>query len=140
MSCSRRDFGLILPFLTAGSLAAAEKSTLPSKTYGFESLPVRTDGQNSRRSVLEGATHKGFPIELHITELAPGLAPHPPHQHVHEEMIMIREGTLEVTISGRSTTLGAGSVAYVASNEEHGWRNVGAGRAQYFVLALGQNS
>ncbi len=53
---------------------------------------------------------------------------------------MIREGTLEVTIAGRSTTLGAGSVAYVASNEEHGWRNSGTSPAQYFVLALGQNS
>ena len=32
-----------------------------------------------------------------------------------------------------------GSVAYVASAEEHGWRNVGAGRAHYFVLALGRD-
>ena len=51
---------------------------------------------------------------------------------------MIHEGTLEVTISGRSAKLGPGSVAYVASGEEHGWRNVGTTRAQYFVLALGQ--
>ena len=35
-------------------------------------------------------------------------------------MIMIHEGTMEVTISGRSAKLGAGSTAYVASNEEHG--------------------
>ena len=55
-------------------------------------------------------------------------------------MIMIREGTLEVTIAGRSTTLGPGSIAYVASNEEHGWRNVGTTRAQYFVLALGREN
>ena len=32
-----------------------------------------------------------------------------------------------VTIAGRSANLGPGSVAYVASNEEHGWRNVGTG-------------
>jgi quercetin dioxygenase-like cupin family protein len=77
---------------------------------------------------------------MHITELAPGLAPHPPHHHAHEEMIMIHEGTLEVTIAGRSTKLGPGSVAYVASNEEHGWRNVSATRARYFVLALGREN
>ena len=52
-------------------------------------------------------------------------------------MIFIREGTLEVTISGKSVQLGPGSAALVASNEEHGWRNVGSGRARYFVLALG---
>ena len=50
---------------------------------------------------------------------------------------MIHEGTLEVTISGRSVKAGPGSAVFVASNEEHGWRNVGEGRARYFVLALG---
>jgi quercetin dioxygenase-like cupin family protein len=81
----------------------------------------------------------GLPVEMHITELAPGLPPHAPHHHAHEEMIMIREGTLEVTIAGRSTNW-VRSVAYVASNEEHGWRNVGTTRAQYFVLALGRQN
>ena len=77
-------------------------------------------------------------VEMHQTELAPGDAPHPPHHHVHEEMMMVREGTIEVTISGKVSALGPGSVAYVASNEEHGWRNVGKTRAHYFVIALGQ--
>jgi quercetin dioxygenase-like cupin family protein len=92
------------------------------------------------RAVLEGATHAGVPIELHITELAPGEAPHPPHHHVHEEMILILEGTVEVAILDRHATLGPGSSAFVASNEQHGWRNVGNGAARYFVLALGRDS
>jgi mannose-6-phosphate isomerase-like protein (cupin superfamily) len=130
---SRRELSLLLP-----ALAAAQNAALPSKTYPFEDLPVRTTGPNTARAVFDGKTHTGFPVNLHITELPAGGAPHPPHHHVHEEMIMIHEGTLEVTISGRSARLGPGSVAYVASGEEHGWRNVGTTRAQYFVLALGQ--
>ena len=51
---------------------------------------------------------------------------------------MIHEGTMEVTISGNTTKLGPGSSAFVASGEEHGWRNAGSTRALYFVLALGQ--
>lgn len=47
---------------------------------------------------------------------------------------------MEVTIAGRTVKLDPGSVAYVASNEEHGWRNVGASRARYWVLALGRDS
>jgi mannose-6-phosphate isomerase-like protein (cupin superfamily) len=44
-----------------------------------------------------------------------------------------------VTIAGRSSRLGPGSVAFVASNEEHGIRNAGSAHAQYFVLALGKD-
>ena len=51
--------------------------------------------------------------------------PHPPHHHLHEEMFLVREGTLEATISGKSTRLGPGSVAFVGSNDEHGIRNPG---------------
>jgi len=140
MNYSRRDFGILLPALAVASVATAQTPALQSKTYAFDDLPIRTNGLNKTRAVLDGSTHGGYPVEMHITELAPGLAPHPPHHHAHEEMIMIREGTLEVTISGTSKKLGPGSVAYVASNEEHGWRNVGTTRAQYFVLALGREN
>jgi quercetin dioxygenase-like cupin family protein len=140
MDYSRRDFGILLPALAVASVATAQTPALPSKTYDFDDLPIRTNGLNKTRAVLDGSTHGGYPVEMHITELAPGLAPHPPHHHAHEEMIMIREGTLEVTISGTSKKLGPGSVAYVASNEEHGWQNVGTTRAQYFVLALGREN
>jgi quercetin dioxygenase-like cupin family protein len=135
---SRRDVSLGFPAFVASAAAAQKPAPLPSKSYRFEDLPVRTNGQNRSRAVLNGTTHSGFPIEMHMTELAPGLAPHPPHHHEHEEMIMIHEGTLEVTIAGKVATLGPGSSAYVASNEEHGWRNTGTTRASYFVLALGR--
>jgi mannose-6-phosphate isomerase-like protein (cupin superfamily) len=118
---------------------AAEKAPLPSKIYRFEDLPVRASGENRLRAVLEGMTHSGCRIEVHETDLAPGGMPHPPHRHVHEEMFLIREGTLGVTIAGRSSRLGLGSVAFVASNEEHGIHNVGTNHAQYFVIALGSD-
>lgn len=138
MDYSRRDLSLLLPALAAAS-ATAQNSKIASKTYRFEDLPVKANGTNRTRAVLNGGTHTGFPVELHETELGPGQAPHPPHHHVHEEMIMIREGTLEVTILDKITKLGPGSVAFVASGEEHGWRNVGNTPAHYFVLALGRD-
>lgn len=89
--------------------------------------------------MFQGTTHTGFEVELHETELGPGEAPHPPHHHVQEEMILIREGVMDVTISGKTSRLGPGSVAFVASNEEHGWKNAGETRAHYFVMALRGN-
>ena len=139
MDYSRRQWTMALAALAATGVDA-QSAVLPSKCYRYEDLPVKTNGANRQRAVLKGDTHAGFPIEMHETELAPGEAPHPPHHHVHEEMIVIREGTMEVTITGKSTKLGPGSVAYVASGEEHGWRNVGSTRARYMVLALGRDT
>lgn len=136
MTYSRREWSVLLPALAVAG-ARAEEKALTSRTYRFEDLPVRANGPNRSRAILNGTTHTGYPVELHMTELAPGQTPHPPHHHVHEEMVMVHEGTLEVTISGRSVQAGPGSAIFVASNEEHGWRNVGNSRARYFVLALG---
>jgi mannose-6-phosphate isomerase-like protein (cupin superfamily) len=139
MEISRRDACLLVPALLAATGHAAGDPNLASKAYRFEELPVRTSGGNTFRAVLDGMTHAGCHIELHETSLAPGAMPHPPHQHVHEEMFFVREGALEVTIAGRSAHLGPGSVAFVASNDEHGVRNPDTTSAQYFVLAIGHD-
>jgi quercetin dioxygenase-like cupin family protein len=138
MRVTRRELGLLLPALAAGPARTQEANkVLPSKAWKFEDLPVRTNGQNRSRDVFKGQTHTGFPVDLHLTELAPGLAPHPPHKHVHEEILMLQAGTLDVTIEGTTTRIGPGSVVYVHSNEMHGWKNTGTNPAQYFVMALG---
>lgn len=139
MDYSRRDLASLIGALSAAS-AAEQPHALPSKTYAFDDLPVKQNGQNRSRAVFNGELHTGFPVEMHITELAAGLEPHPPHQHVKEELVVIREGSLDVTISGKTTRLGPGGVIFVASNEHHGWKNPGPDRALYYVLALGKNS
>jgi mannose-6-phosphate isomerase-like protein (cupin superfamily) len=69
--------------------------------------------------------------------LPPGATPHPPHHHVHSEMFFMREGTLELTVNGKTYPLGPGAVGFVRSNEEHGVKNVGTTPANYFVVAIG---
>ena len=133
---SRRGLCFLLPALVA-SPGRTEDTRLPSRVYLFKDLPVRQNGENAFRAILQGANHSGFPIELHETDLAPAGSPHPSHHHEHEEIFMVREGTLEITIAGETSRIGAGSVAYVASMQEHGIRNPGPGHAQYFVFALG---
>jgi len=140
---SRREVGLMLPAVALGAteaMAAPQVSALPSKVYKYEELAVKKNGENEARAVLNGQNHAGFPVEMHMTKLGPGQAPHPPHHHVHEEMVMLRSGSLDVMISGKTTRATAGSVVYVASNEEHGWKNPGSEPAEYFVIALGPRS
>jgi quercetin dioxygenase-like cupin family protein len=135
---SRRDLGVVLAAVAATPAPAQDKK-LPSKAFRYEDLPVKVNGANKSRAVLNGETHSGFPLELHMTELGAGQAPHPPHHHVHEELLMLQQGSLDATINGQATHITAGSVVFLASNDEHGWRNPGPGTAQYFVVALGRD-
>jgi quercetin dioxygenase-like cupin family protein len=143
MKLSRRDLSALLPALAAAQSAMAqtkEKPTLASKAYRFEDLPEKVNGQNRSRDVFNGKNHSGFPVDIHITELGPGQMPHAAHHHVHEEIVMLQTGLLDVTIEGKLTRVTPGSVVYVNSNEEHGWKNPGPERAQYFVMAIGRES
>jgi len=124
---------------TATSQAAASAASLPSATFRFEDLTVRTNRDQTRqRAVFDGVTQSDYPVELHMTELAPGKMPHAAHKHINEEVLMLREGTLEVTIEGKVSVVGPGSIVYVAANELHGWKNTSNTTAHYFVLALGR--
>ncbi|HVW85896.1 MAG TPA: cupin domain-containing protein [Bryobacteraceae bacterium] len=140
MNHSRRDLAMLLPALAAATAAAQEKSEkplLPERTWSYEDLPVKVNGSNKTRAVFDAVTHTGYPVEVHITELGPGMAPHPPHRHPHEELVMVRRGVLDVTLSGKTTRIGPGSVVATKSNEMHGWKNPGPDSSEYFVIALG---
>jgi quercetin dioxygenase-like cupin family protein len=141
---SRRDIALLLPALAAAkgqdqsSAKKEDKKLIDSRVYRYGDLPVTTNGPNQSRQVLDGATHTGYHVELHLTDLGPGMASHPPHKHAHEEVVMLQTGQLDVTLGSVTTRVEAGSVVWAASNQEHGVRNPGPGRAQYFVIALGR--
>jgi quercetin dioxygenase-like cupin family protein len=137
MSHTRRDCALALASLAL--VRGAESKKVESKTWRLEDLPVKENKNGSKsRAVLDASLHTGQNIEMHITELLPGQMPHPPHHHAHEEMVLVQSGTLEVTISGKASRIGPGGSAIVASNEEHGWKNVGDTNALYFVMAFGK--
>jgi quercetin dioxygenase-like cupin family protein len=138
MEFSRRDLAFLLPALTSGQAAAPQ--VLPSRTMPFDDLPVKKNGPNSSRAMLNGLTHSGFALEVHQSELAPGEQPHPPHKHVHEELVLLWEGTVDYTMNGSTVRLGPGSSAYAASNDLHGMRNNGDKPARYFVIAFGKDA
>src|SRR3954452_10664657 len=104
MKVSRRELAGLLPVLAAAQTTEKKgKPVLTSKAYNYGDLPVKVNGENRQRAVFDGKNHSGFPLELHMTELGPGLAPHAPHHHIHEEALMLRTGQLDVTISGQTT-------------------------------------
>ncbi len=114
-----------------------QDNSLPSATYPFSELPMSNANGAEIRPVLKGKLATAESLEVHETTLPPGGMPHPAHHHVHSEMWLIREGTVQRTINGISHVMGPGSVGFVHSNDEHGIKNVGTTPATYFVVAVG---
>ena len=141
MSTTRREMLFLLSGLisTAVELDAlpGQDNSLPSTTYPFNELPIKSVNGSDIRSVLKGKLATGEALEVHETTLPPGGMPHAPHHHVHSEMWLIREGTVQLTINGTSHVMGPGSVGFVHSNDDHGIKNVGRTPAIYFVVAVG---
>lgn len=122
---------------TASAQSAPAAGILPSAVYPFDSLPVRSSATAVTRAILKGKLATGESIEVHETTLPAGGSPHPPHHHEHTEMWLIREGTIEITIEGKASRLGPGSLGFVRSNEEHGITNPTDKSTTYFVVAVG---
>jgi mannose-6-phosphate isomerase-like protein (cupin superfamily) len=142
MSITRREICVLLPSLfplAAQRQALAEDRSLPSGAFTFDKAPMHVANNNAEvRLMLRGKLATGEGIEVHQTTLPPGGAPTATtHHHPHSEMWLIREGTIELTVSDKHYRLEPGSVGFVRSNEEHGIRNVGTAAAKYFVVAVG---
>lgn len=148
MEISRRELCALFPaaalpaaafLLSALPLKSQTEETLASsRVFPFDKLPVdRSANGNETRPVLRGKLPTGELLEVHETLLPAGAMPHPPHHHLHTELWLVREGTVELTVQGRGQTVGPGGVGFAASNQEHGIKNVGNGPAQYFVVAIG---
>src|SRR4029077_19480067 len=144
MTMTRREMCLLLPgaMLPAAAVPMVEASeqdnSLPSASYSFEKLTAKTSPSGVQtRAIFKGKLATGESIETHATTLPPGAMPHPPHHHVHSEMFFMREGTLELTVNGKTYPLPPGGIGFVRSNEEHGVKNVGTTAANYFVVAVG---
>ena len=145
MSLTRRELCLLFPvaFVPAPLMSEDQpqkNQIIPSTMFPFDKMPVQTSDQGNVRHVLKGKLATGESVEVHQTTLLPGATLHLPHRHLHSEMCLIREGTVEVTVNGTSTRMGPGSVGFFHSKDEHGIKNLGTMPATYFIVNIGSTA
>jgi len=138
---TRRDLKVMVATLTAtmGALALAQETLVTPKLMGssifdWTQLPVRKTEKGEVRKVLQAPTATLDELECHVTTLNPGEMAHPPHQHPDEELIIVKEGTVESLVNGELKVVGPGSVIFQASNQMHSIKNVGTTPATYHVI------
>jgi XRE family transcriptional regulator, regulator of sulfur utilization len=136
---ARRDFlvAAVAIFATAGVVVLAQTAARPvmrSGVFNWSSLKAETRPTGERRQVFDSRTATLDRFECHITTLNPGEAPHAAHRHPEEEVMIVKEGTIEEVQNGVTNRVEPGGIIFCASNEWHGMKNLGTNRATYFVF------
>jgi quercetin dioxygenase-like cupin family protein len=121
--------GLLLGLTAQG----ADPKPQGSFVLPWEELQARPVNGKSR-SIVRSPTATLDELESHVTVLPAGEASHAPHRHPQEEIIIVREGTVEFFQNGATKRVGPGGIAFMASMDEHNAKNVGDTPATYFVI------
>jgi uncharacterized cupin superfamily protein len=128
---------LLLAAVAAASSVAtliAQKHVQKSTVYEWSTADTKPNEWGAVRQVMRAPTPTLDELEIHISTLAPGKSPHAPHQHQHEELLIVKDGTLETFQSGATRRVGPGGIIFQASNELHNVTNVGTAPATYYVI------
>ena len=111
-----------------------QATVMQSTAFDWNSIAAKQTDVGSVRQFFKTPTVTLDELECHVTTLNPGLQSHPPHKHPNEELVIVREGTVEVLSNGEWKKVGPGSVIFNASNQLHALKNVGTTPAVYHVI------
>jgi quercetin dioxygenase-like cupin family protein len=115
-------------------VAPAPAPTMESRVIDWNTLVATQTRNGQRRDVFDAPTGTLDRLHGHITTLNPGQNTGPLHRHPQEELVILKEGTLEINIDGRKQVIGAGSIVFFGVNENENMTNVGETPATYLVL------
>ena len=120
----RRD---ILKLAGAGPLAllAAQAATIPNATLAEKDAKLMREPFGDLYIYFDGSTGQVRSMTAGSLRLKPGMTPHPPHQHPEEEFMVITEGAGEISLDGKISKVGPGSMMYCAGGRLHGIVNTG---------------
>lgn len=119
-----------------GAMAATKNlDILSSSIFEWNDMNVKMTEVGAVRTVFRSKTATLDELECHITTLNPGESSHAPHKHQEEEIIIIKEGTVEALVNGQTRRVGPGSVIFQASNQMHAIKNVGSSPSTYHVFS-----
>ncbi len=116
------------------SPAPASPDNLTSAVYDWEKMKPAVVTNGVRRALFDGPTATVDKLHCHITTLNPGEVSSAPRLHLQEEIIIVKEGTIEAVFDGKTETAPAGSVIFFNSHTVTQLRNPGKVPATYTVV------
>lgn len=112
-------------FQALAAAKAAPAGAIPNATLAKSQAQTTHEAFGDLRVYFDGRTPQLSAMTFGSLELKPGMSPHPPHQHPEEEIMVVTEGSGEISIEGKTTKVSPGSAMYCEGNRLHGIVNTG---------------
>ena len=126
---------LIWLSILLSKLGMAQLKEVRSGIYKWDELSKKESPERIGRKILEGhSPHLKF-LEIHATTQQRGAQPAASHtQKDIEELIIVKEGLMKMTIDGKSEVLKAGGAILIPPLAEQSMENIGNGPLTYYVI------
>jgi quercetin dioxygenase-like cupin family protein len=111
--------------MMAAALLPAPAARIPNDVFGTGQANLTREPFGDLRIYFDGPTDQLKAMTAGSLVLKPGMSPHPPHQHPEEEFMLVTEGTGEISLQGKVTPAGPGSMMYCAAGRLHAITNTG---------------
>jgi XRE family transcriptional regulator, regulator of sulfur utilization len=121
--------------LAGSSVARSAPGIMTSTIFHWGEMQASATATGQVRQVFRTPTGTLDELECHVTTLSPSQASHAPHTHPNEEVLIVREGNVEVFYKGDWHPATVGDVIFLTGTDPHGIRNAGTTPATYHVLS-----
>jgi quercetin dioxygenase-like cupin family protein len=111
-----------------------KKPAMESTVFDWSQVKAEAAKYGAKRQIFDSSTATMERLECHATTLNPGETTHAPRRQPDEELVIVKEGTIEVQLNDQPRRVEAGSLVFVAANDLYGVRNPTDVAATYYVV------
>lgn len=104
----------------AGLAFAEQGNHLRSLVLDPATAKLTHESYGDVRVYFDGSTGQLRSLTVGSLALKAGMAPHPPHQHPEEEIMLVTEGAGSILIETETHPVGPGSMMYCSGGRLHG--------------------
>lgn len=113
----------------------AQTDSLPASVYHWDSLAAKKTATGESRPLLQGHTTDLASLKIHTSTLNAGMTNHPLQAYNdRDEVIVVKEGQVKVTINDSSKIIGPGSIVLIVAGDKQSFQNVSDKPVTYCVL------
>jgi (S)-ureidoglycine aminohydrolase len=115
----------------------AQNDSLPSGVYNWSNVKAEKNKTGEKKDILKGTTFDLSGLQIHTSTLLPGITNHPPVVYNDvEELVIVKEGNLTLTINDTSKILGEGGLGLIVAGDKQNCTNNSGKPVTYYVLSF----